>query len=446
MHNRIASTTWRLVLALAFATASCSGHAASAVRYQANVTTYAQMRVALTADARRCPLITVCVLGKSASGAREVLLVRYGQPSSARTLRLLVMCRQHGDEPAPTQAMLDLLSRLADGDAALRHTLAGVTLYIAPMVNPDGADADTRVNAVHADLNRDWGVFSQPETRAMARAVRAIKPQIIVDMHNWDGGDHYNANCIEASLPWTNTLTGGDAHPSSGFASWPNGLVDAQRALQSQAVQDLAGDGFVVHATGYSPESDPSLAHRYWMSRGIVAVLVETHAGTSADTADFDRRQALYTSLVGVIARMVGPGRTLTVADLDRSERYPTTPLRSAEDALFAPKATTVQTAIPRAAIPEKVVVPPPTAPPWLWPVCAILLLMIVGRCVTHRHETAESATAGVPFRCVSAHAAAYASIDPRCSLKARRLSHAPATGGQLSSRRDKLPCRYSPY
>ena len=37
------------------------------------------------------------------------------------------------------------------------------------MANPDGAAARTRKNGVGADLNRDWGPFQQPETRAAMR-------------------------------------------------------------------------------------------------------------------------------------------------------------------------------------------------------------------------------------------------------------------------------------
>ena len=66
-------------------------------------------------------------------------------PPPARTVRLLVLCRQHGDEPASTEAVLRLLRRIADGgDPTLRAGLRRVTLYVVPMVNPDGADAETR--------------------------------------------------------------------------------------------------------------------------------------------------------------------------------------------------------------------------------------------------------------------------------------------------------------
>src|SRR5580698_338870 len=121
MPNRTVTTIWRVALVVALLLIPSRGHAATVVRRQPNVSTYADMRAQLAADARRCPWIEVCTLGKSASGTRNVLLVRYAPLPSARTLRLLVLCRQHGDEPASTQAMLGLLHGLAFGDIAQRR-------------------------------------------------------------------------------------------------------------------------------------------------------------------------------------------------------------------------------------------------------------------------------------------------------------------------------------
>ena len=159
----------------------------------------------------------------------------------------MVLCRQHGDEPASTEAVLGLLRRIAGGgDPTLRAELRRVTLYVVPMVNPDGATAGTRVNGAGADLNRDWGTFSQPETRAVAHAVALLRPHVIVDAHNWDGGDHYNANCVEVTRD----------------ADTP--LAQAAQALQAAGVAQLQASGYTVAATSYGPDADPHLAHRWF--------------------------------------------------------------------------------------------------------------------------------------------------------------------------------------
>ena len=246
------------------------------------------MTARLKAEAARSPLVRVASLGKSSHGRHDLWLVRLADPAAdtAKTTRLLIMCRQHGDEPASTEALLHLISSLASGgNPALRSELAHVTLYIVPMVNPDGADAGTRVNGARADLNRDWGRFTQPETRAVASAAKLIHPALIVDAHNWDGNDEYNADCIEIPREME-TEQGRAAHQ-----------------MQQQAVRDLAACGYAVHPTAWGADSNPHLAHRWFTHQNIPSLLVETHSGSPADRADFERREGMYTALVHSLVR-----------------------------------------------------------------------------------------------------------------------------------------------
>lgn len=257
--------------------------AAQAAPKPAAVTTYAQMTARLHADAERSPLLRVVSLGKSAAGTRDLWLVRVADPNTdpEQTKRVLILCRQHGDEPASTEALLRLIHGVATGgDPALRSALSSVTLYVVPMVNPDGAGAGTRLNANNADLNRDWGRFTQPETRAVAAAAKRIHPALVVDAHNWDGTDEYNADCIEIPRDMK-TLQGRAAH-----------------AWQRQAIGDLAQSGYSVHPTAWGADSDPHLAHRWFTHQNISSLLVETHSGLPADRADFERREGLYTALI----------------------------------------------------------------------------------------------------------------------------------------------------
>ena len=254
----------------------------------AAVTTYAQMTARLQADAKQSPLVRVMSLGKSAGGTRQLWLVRIADPQTdpEQTKRILILCRQHGDEPASTEALLRLVHSVATGgDPTLRAELAHVTLYVVPMVNPDGAGANTRRNANGADLNRDWGRFTQPETWKVAAAVKQISPALIVDAHNWDGSDEYNADCLEVPREME-TVSGRAAH------TW-----------QRQAISDLAASGYAVHPTAWGDGADPHLAHRWFTHEAIPSVLVETHYGSPTDRADFERREGLYTALVHSLAK-----------------------------------------------------------------------------------------------------------------------------------------------
>ena len=253
------------------------------VAAEPNVTSYARMTAQLQADAARCPLIRVVSVGKSAGGRKDLWLVRIADPAkeTAAKIKLLVLCRQHGDEPASTEAILSLIHRLANGgDPLVRRSLGHVSLYLIPMVNPDGADVNTRASAAGADLNRDWGVFHQPETRAVAEAVTIVHPNLIVDAHNWDGSDEYNADCLEIPRE-TQTALG-----------------RADHGIQQNAVRQLAASGYALHPTAWGPDTDPHLAHRWFTGKSYLSLLVETHSGTTTNTNDFQRRQGLYVALI----------------------------------------------------------------------------------------------------------------------------------------------------
>lgn len=255
-----------------------------------NVTAYPQMVQELRADAARSACVRVVSLGRTRD-RRDIWLARLADPACVpqKTVRIVILCRQHGDEPASTESALSLIRRLSLGqDAALRTALKHVTLYLIPMVNPDGAEAMTRVNASGADLNRDWGVFSQPETRAVARAVEIINPHVVMDAHNWDGYDSYNAHSIEVART---------------LGVKPTPLGDEGRELQQAAVAQLARSGYQVQSTAYGSNADTRLAHRYFARQGRLAFLVETHSGDPRDLADFQQRQGMYTALIHGLAR-----------------------------------------------------------------------------------------------------------------------------------------------
>jgi protein MpaA len=158
-------------------------------------------------------LMTLVTLAAAAPGAwgRSVLIGRsvMGRPitaqvlgpDSARRKILLVGCI-HGNECAG----LAIVSALAG-----RRVRAGVQLWIVRELNPDGTAADTRQNADGVDLNRNfpfqWAPISdptydsgprplsEPETRAIVKLIRAVKPTITVwyhqhmDLVDMAGGD-----------------------------------------------------------------------------------------------------------------------------------------------------------------------------------------------------------------------------------------------------------------
>lgn len=60
---------------------------------------------------------------------------------------------------------------------------------VIPLLNPDGVErGHWRANLGGTDLNRDWGVFSQPETQAVRNWLNALRPDVrlvlMLDFHS----------------------------------------------------------------------------------------------------------------------------------------------------------------------------------------------------------------------------------------------------------------------
>jgi hypothetical protein len=143
---------------------------------------HAGLRVALDQlDARQPGLFTVVEEGVSAEG-RKIPLLRVGCGPTG----ILLWSQMHGDEPSATMALLDVLNWLGTNrrDPAVQQLLAKLTLWIIPMLNPDGAERTQRWNAQEIDINRDALRLSTPEGRFLKAVRDRMQPVIGYNLHN----------------------------------------------------------------------------------------------------------------------------------------------------------------------------------------------------------------------------------------------------------------------
>jgi hypothetical protein len=129
------------------------------------------------------------VAGRSVQG-RPIVATRRGRADAA--VRVLVTGSTHGTELAGHAVIARLRRMAAPG---------GVQLWLVRSLNPDGAARGTRQNARGVDLNRNFprrwrgggrpfdtyfpgpSAASEPETRALMRLVRRVKPDVSVHYH-----------------------------------------------------------------------------------------------------------------------------------------------------------------------------------------------------------------------------------------------------------------------
>ncbi|MBQ4819138.1 M14 family zinc carboxypeptidase [Aquimarina sp. MMG016] len=110
----------------------------------------------------------------------SIQLITLGEGSK----KLLFWSQMHGNESTTTKAIFDFLNFLTDTSNKLAESiLKECTLYIVPILSPDGAKAYTRLNYNQIDLNRDAQDRTQKESKILNDLISSIKPDFAYNLH-----------------------------------------------------------------------------------------------------------------------------------------------------------------------------------------------------------------------------------------------------------------------
>lgn len=104
------------------------------------------------------------IIGKSPQN-RPFECLRIGQDNSESKI-MIVIGRLHPPEVTGQFALQAFVESLCMDSELARKFRKEYTVYVVPMMNPDGVDhGHWRHNSGGIDLNRDWSDFNQPETQ-----------------------------------------------------------------------------------------------------------------------------------------------------------------------------------------------------------------------------------------------------------------------------------------
>lgn len=159
-------------------------------------------------------------IGSSLEG-RSIHCVKWGSGPT----KLLLWSQMHGDEPTATMALLDFFRFLKNPNIAREYKekiKSELSIYIVPMLNPDGADQFSRRTAAGVDLNRDALRLQHPEAEVLKHLVDSLHPEFGFNLH--DQSIYYAAG--NSPLPATFSFLA----PAFNYDKHVNG--DRTRAMQ----------------------------------------------------------------------------------------------------------------------------------------------------------------------------------------------------------------------
>ena len=138
----------------------------------------------------------ISILGESEMH-RDIPLIKMGSGNKV----VLAWSQMHGNESTTTKAIFDFLKLLSQKfyfQNEIKRFLDTYTLFVIPILNPDGAERYTRENANMIDLNRDAQKLSQKESIILRNVFDLIKPDLCLNLH-----DQRTIYGLDSGLPAT---------------------------------------------------------------------------------------------------------------------------------------------------------------------------------------------------------------------------------------------------
>jgi hypothetical protein len=226
--------------------------------------------------------------------------------------RVLLWSQMHGDEPTATAALFDLFEYFQRHrtDPAVQRILSSLTLYVIPMLNPDGAERFQRRNAQGIDINRDALSLQTPEGRTLKAVRDRFNPRVGFNLHNQGWGTSVGDPPRPASISLLSVAYDKPRSENAGrrltkklcavirdalepFASGQIGRYDDE--FEVRAFGDnltLWGTPVVLIETGGFPSSEPDPALVRMNFVGILSALDALATGT-VERADPKRYESL---------------------------------------------------------------------------------------------------------------------------------------------------------
>ncbi|MBU0474818.1 MAG: peptidase M14 [Bacteroidetes bacterium] len=234
-------------------------------------------------------IIDISTAGYSVEG-REIKLIKIGSGK----INIMAWSQMHGDESTATMALLDLLNFFENDNefsALKKEILEKVTLYIIPMLNPDGTERFRRRNEMDIDLNRDALRLQFPESKILKKIQEETNPKFAFNLHDqstrYTVGNSYKVATISFLAPAYN------------YEKDINEVRKNSMQLISELTTNL--EQFIPgHIAKYSDEFEPRAFGDNFVKWGSSLILIESGGWKNNYEKSFLRKMNFIAIVLGI--------------------------------------------------------------------------------------------------------------------------------------------------
>lgn len=181
----------------------------------------------------------ISIPGFSEEG-QEIKMIKIGSGQK----KVLAWSQMHGNESTTTKAIFDLVKFFGQTDffqKEIQEFLKTHSLYIIPILNPDGAENYTRENANGVDLNRDAQALTQLESKCLRAVFNELQPHLCLNLH-----DQRTIYGFDSGLPAT--------------ISFLSPAANVERSITKARMEAMEG---IVKMNNYLQKITPGQVGRY---------------------------------------------------------------------------------------------------------------------------------------------------------------------------------------
>lgn len=226
------------------------------------------------------------VIGKSFK-KQEIKLIRFGDGET----KILMWSQMHGDESTASLALLDLINFLTQRKEFAESLKSRISLYIIPILNPDGAKKFKRRNYQEIDINRDALRLQTPEGKLLKKVRDEIQPDFAFNLHD----QYSNYSVGKTGKPAAIALLA----PAFDYERNINEI--RKRAIQiCVEIKNIVEKFYPGVVARYDDEFEPRAFGDNFQKWGSSTILIES-GGYSKDFEKQEIRKMNFLALIGSI-------------------------------------------------------------------------------------------------------------------------------------------------